>query len=432
MSFRIHEATRLVFKTTGPRHHFFGYYDKSPVDAASTRLLSHQVEFDWKRMPKAGDVVGIGYWDLGGSGYTPLAETRAYNWQQGAQLQWLGPGFSDEIIFNDCVDGEFVSRVVGMDGSVRRTLPRAVYTVDPDGSQAICVNYRRLFHTHKGYDYLGGSDAEGPRWRGELPEGDGLTLMDLKTGRHNLVLSTREVAAHRPLPIMRGAQHMLDHAMFSPDGRHVSFLHRWLYSAGIYSRLFVLDVKSGKFRCLSDSGMVSHSGWRGGGHLVAWARPESKIANLRKSRFAKQLLTPILPLWRRLTSTGTGLRAAIVGDSYIEFEVESNPVRSRVYGPRANFPGDGHNTFHPTNPRWMLTDSYEDSEFHRQLLLHDAERDVTIELGRFLSVPETCSTGFRCDLHPRWSLDGKMVCFDSSHEGGQRQTYLLHVHDLLG
>jgi Tol biopolymer transport system component len=35
----------------------------------------------------------------------------------------------------------------------------------------------------------------------------------------------------------------------------------------------------------------------------------------------------------------------------------------------------------------------------------------------------------RTDLHPRWSRDGKLITFDSIHEG-ERQIYLVDVGSL--
>ena len=51
-------------------------------------------------------------------------------------------------------------------------------------------------------------------------------------------------------------------------------------------------------------------------------------------------------------------------------------------------------------------------------------------LGKFyLSTPP--SIDLRCDLHPRWSRDGKYVCIDSAHENAQRQIYLLDVSRIV-
>ena len=39
-------------------------------------------------------------------------------------------------------------------------------------------------------------------------------------------------------------------------------------------------------------------------------------------------------------------------------------------------------------------------------------------------------SGLHCDLHPRWSRDGRQVVFDSIHEG-TRQIYMVDVRNLI-
>jgi len=46
-------------------------------------------------------------------------------------------------------------------------------------------------------------------------------------------------------------------------------------------------------------------------------------------------------------------------------------------------------------------------------------------IGRY-NAPFVFDGPYRCDLHPRWSRDGKQVCFDSVPEG-KRRIYVVDV-----
>src|SRR4051812_7034687 len=49
--------------TTGPKHHFFGYYDKTPWDKTGRYLLAHEVGFA-ARDPNPGEPLTVGMVDL--------------------------------------------------------------------------------------------------------------------------------------------------------------------------------------------------------------------------------------------------------------------------------------------------------------------------------------------------------------------------------
>ena len=49
--------------TRGPKHHWFGYYDKLQFDPTSRYVLGMQVSFE-HRSPTADDVISIGMVDL--------------------------------------------------------------------------------------------------------------------------------------------------------------------------------------------------------------------------------------------------------------------------------------------------------------------------------------------------------------------------------
>ena len=422
----------VIFQTHSPGHHFFGYYDKSPIDARGERLLSQAANFDYKRMPRADDVIDIGYWNLQTGDYTRLAETRAYNWQQGSQLQWLGPDFDRKIIFNDRNESGLVSRIVDTLDGDERVLPFPVYSVSPNGQFAICANYPRLAFAHPGYHYEGPVDA---CWDGPLPEGDGLFRLDLESGNVAQILSTRAMTEFLPLPSMLGSIHYLEHAMLDAAGKRFHFLHRWqLPDGGIYSRLLAANADGSDTRCLSDTGYVSHCCWSQPGEVVGWGRPASGTAGLRRSRFlSRYIIRPLLPLYHTIMRRIPTARAALLGDTYLAFpdregaaQLPATPLTAQ------KFPDDGHCTFRPGDSRWMLTDTYDDPDSYRHLFLYDREQDELIRIGRFYSEPETNAKGYRADLHPRWDFSGTRVIIDSTHERGERQMYVIDVSEIVG
>ena len=61
--------------------------------------------------------------------------------------------------------------------------------------------------------------------------------------------------------------------------------------------------------------------------------------------------------------------------------------------------------------------------------LYNVATGERIELAEFHAAARFTGD-IRCDLHPRWSLDGKAISIDSVHEGS-RQIYLVDVADIV-
>ena len=373
--------------TRGPRHHFFGYYDKCPWDATGKYLLALEVDF-MDRPPGPDDVAGIVVVDLETGSQERVAETRAWNWQQGCMLQWNPARPDREIIFNDRREGRFVSVVLDIHTGRERVLPLPVYTVSRDGTFALTTNFARLHHTRPGYGYAGVPD---PWWDDLRPEDDGIYLLDLETGHHRLVISLDRVARIEPDETMKGAVHWFNHLLLSPDDKRFVFLHRWRREGehGFRTRMFTANPDGTDIFLLARWGMVSHFDWRDPGHVLAWARHPSR------------------------------------GDRFYLFADRSEEVE--VVG-EGTLDQDGHCSYSPDR-RWILTDTYPDAEHKRTLILYRPEDDLRLDIGRFYSPPEL-SGEIRCDLHPRWSRDGLQVCIDSAHEG-TRQVYVLDVSKIV-
>ncbi|MFC1525194.1 hypothetical protein ACFL6X_00095 [Candidatus Latescibacterota bacterium] len=397
--------------TREPAHHFFGYYDKFPWDSSGRYVLGMQVSF-MDRPPWGQDAVTIGMVDTAEeNAWQPLAETTAWCWQQGTMLQWLGSAPDRLVVFNTRQADGYASTVLDVHSGERRSLSRPVYAVSGNGKWAVSVNFARLGVTRPGYGYNGIADP----WEDELaPADDGIYWMDLESGEHRLIVSLAQIVATRPQESMAGAKHWFNHLQFNTDDSRFLFLHRWTDADGRrHTRLFTSDPDGGHVHCVNDHDMTSHFDWRNPTHILAWAR-QHEIGD-RYFLFED----------RDVSQAESGRAGQGEGD---DIGTATAIPGVRVIGEDV-FDKDGHCSFSPDG-QWMLTDTYPDAESMRTLILYHLKSGQRVDVGRYYAIPEITGE-FRCDLHPRWSRDGRYICFDSVHEG-TRQIYVMDVGDVVG
>lgn len=376
--------------TRGPKFHWFGYYDKLQIDPSNRYVLGMQVDFE-HRSPAADDVIRVGMVDLAdGDRWIELGESRAWSWQQGCMLQWL-PGSTSEVVWNDREGGRFVSRILDVKSRRTRTLPGPVYAVSPDGRWAVAPNFSRLNDCRPGYGYAGIPDAG---FAVNAPGDDGIWRMDLKTGRRSLIVSFA-AAARIPYPQggLEGAKSWFNHLLVSPDGGRFIFLHRWRgerHGRSWATRMFTANHEGKDLYILDPHGGTSHFIWRDPRHVLAWATHPS-----RGDRFY---------LYRDRTA-----KVEVVGEGVMTV--------------------NGHCSYLPGN-EWILNDTYPDKQRNQNPYLFHVASGRRRPLGRFHS-PAEYTGEWRCDLHPRFSPDGRKVVIDSVHGGNGRQMYLIDISSIV-
>jgi hypothetical protein len=379
--------------TRGPKHHWFGYYDKREFDPTGRYVLGNEVDFE-HRSPRPDDAIAVGMVDLrDGDRWIELGTSRAWCWQQGCMLQWL-PGSSTEVIWNDRQDGRFVCHILDVATRSRRTLPAPIYAISPDGRWAIAPDFRRLQDVRPGYGYAGIAD---PGRDDPAPDGAGLWRIDLATGGTDLLFSFRTIAR---LPYLNdadagaGAKHWFNHLLVAPDGARFAFLHRWRGKAhgnGFATRLITANADGTNLHVLDPHGKTSHFIWRDPRHILAWAWHPSH------------------------------------GEKFYLYEDRTDNVN--VVGPEV-MTENGHCTY-LKDRRWILNDTYPDRGRLQHPYLYDDTRGTRHPLGHFRS-PAEYAGEWRCDTHPRSSPDGRSVVIDSPHGGNGRQLYLIDVSGLVG
>jgi hypothetical protein len=353
-----------------------------------------------------------------------VAETRAWNWQQGCRLQWLGPDFNARIIFNDLRNGKLVSVVVNVvSGKEEGVMCSPIYDVHPQGRYAISMNFSRLDAVREGYGYKGIQEKE---------PGDGIYFVDLEKNESAPMISLAQLSRLMPLSSMSEGKHWADQPTFNPSGTKFVFLHRWqTKNGGMHSRLCAADFENPAPEVLLDSGMASHFAWKNDGEVLIWARPAGTPASVGKTGLARKIL---VPLYHKFFKSSPALRQKISGDSFLLFKLSGEKPTSVGKGIITE---DGHCSFSPDG-NWLMTDTYPEREHWRVLqLFHLPSRELT-EVGRFYSLPDKKYgvrkdwdlSNLRTDLHPRWNRDGTQISFDSVHSGS-RQVHVIDVGKII-
>ncbi|MGQ9574881.1 MAG: antibiotic biosynthesis monooxygenase family protein [Thermoguttaceae bacterium] len=374
--------------TQGPKHHWFGYYDKLQFDPSCRYVLGMEVDFE-HRQPAPDDAIRIGMVDLARDDrWIELGTSRAWCWQQGCMLQWR-PQSRSEILWNDRRQDRLVCHILDVTTGKRRTIPHPIYTLSPDGRWAATCDFRRLADMRPGYGYAGLPD---PHQDELAPKDSGIWRVDLDSGAQALIVSLAELAR---VPFPKGdlakAKHWFNHLLVNPDGSRLEFLHRWRLPGqqGFLTRMCTVAPDGSELRILDQSGYTSHFIWRDPEHLLAWTRQEPH------------------------------------GNGFYLFEDKPGGA-VQIVG-KGVMTENGHCSYLPGG-QWILNDTYPDRQRHQQVYLYHVATGRKVVLGRF-HCPAQYQGPWRCDLHPRLSPDGQSVVIDSPHTGAGRQ---MHLIDLKG
>ena len=355
--------------------YFFGYYDKSPWDATGRYMICMRAKDTWS-VPDPLDTADIMLIDTEDkNSIRKVATTHTWNVQQGCMAQWLGPDFSSRILYNDLREGKYCSVVLDITTGEERVLPMPAYTVSADGKTVLSLNFSRLHSLRLGYGY-----AALPESTKEvaLPDTTAVWKMDVETGEVTELLKYTDFAKFQPRPEMQeeGSVHKVNHLMLSPNGKRFMVLYRWFCGQRKYTRLVTCNVDGTDMYVLSDDDMVSHCYWKNDEEIIAFER---------KKEF---------------------------GPGYYLMKDKTQEWK-HLWGQLSN---DGHPSYCPMESDLVVFDTYPNRLRVQEVKI---AKDTDPEPRTIAKVfaPFRYDNDTRCDLHPRWSRDGKKICFDSTFEG---------------
>ncbi|WP_430933700.1 right-handed parallel beta-helix repeat-containing protein [Saccharicrinis sp. 156] len=367
----------------GKEHLFASYYGINSFSHNQKYVTVLETDIN-DRIPDENDEAVLGLVNIETKEFKPIAKTRAWNFQQGCMAHWLATSPDSLIIYNDLRESKYVSIILNVHTKEEvKVIDRPISAVSPHGKEAISINFSRLSITRKDYGY--GGEGQDPRKDVQLPDNDGLFLVDLETGNSKLIVTIDDVKdiIHK---FNEDDLVYFNHTLVSRNGDKIFWLARTSPSWKTTALTCNIDGSDMK-RSFPDGWGGSHFDWLNDDELMITAKYEGK-------QHAHILYTVGQNDYKRL---GKGL---------LDY--------------------DGHGTFSPDG-KWMITDTYPLKNREQKIYLMDMDTEIVMPIARFIQ-PKEFKSGWRCDIHCRCSPKGDMVGFNSTHTGS-RQVYLMKLKD---
>jgi hypothetical protein len=222
--------------TSGDKHHFFGYIGQCqtiPWNASGQYILGLEIE-TIDRMPLPEEAATVFIIDTKDENkIIRLDKTNAWNPQQGTMFYWNPLSPDTQFFFNDrdVVTGEVFT--VLYDVAQRKRIREYRFEDTPignggvaaDGSAWLGLNYGRLARLRLVTGYPGALD-----WSKDYlaPENDGIFMVDVKTGKKNLLVSYRQLEQKlkESKPDLDHSGLFINHTLWNRDASRVYFFLR--------------------------------------------------------------------------------------------------------------------------------------------------------------------------------------------------------------
>lgn len=369
----------IVQVSNNKAEHLFGYYDKIPWNADGNLMI--YLETQNSNVNPASDFPAtIILHNLVNNSRQKIGESFAWNVQQGCMLQWRGPKYDQEIIYNTFIDGEYKAVIYNIIKKTKRIIDFPVYSVSNDGNVAISLDFSRLNTFRPGYGYINKMDLTANIF---CPDSYCIWFINLVSNKITPILKYSDLFEFNHLPSMNGAYHKVNHIMLNPSGKRFIFLHRWIKNGKKYDRMLSCDLDGKNLYDILDEGMVSHSYWLNDSDIIT---------------FANTYLQG--PQYYYLTDMTQNRKIAFNG------EIKE----------------DGHPSLSP-NGKFIITDTYPDFKRKQKLYLCSLDNNVVSNIAEIYANPKY-KDECRCDLHPRWDRQSSEICFDGAQDD-LRQVYIL-------
>lgn len=366
-------SVRIISPKT-ERRCFFGYYDLKAYDDSDRYHLCNIVEFE-NRFPTSSDVMELGVIDLDNGSYEKIDETTAWNFQQGAMLQW-SRAEKDVIYFNTFKDGEYLTIKKNVRTGEKSYAPVCA-NISRDGKYGLKINFSRIFDFRPGYGYCNIKD---PYFDVAQPENDGVFLVDLEKGIEKLILSYPDMVKLLNMPEVEKSKFVVNHITFNLSGDKFLLLLRNFPEEGsdAYGTALIVSDINGNARLIGGfEGGFSHYDWKSDNEVLFFARYKG------------------------------------VYDMYL---INVDTIEWTLLYPTI-FNGRNLHCLYSPDRRYMIGDTYAGKDGYRPLFFYDCKTKESDILTKSLVPYGNGFDDLRTDLHNRFNTKGDKISFDTIQNG---------------
>ncbi len=371
---------------------FFGYYDRKPNNISKSKILYHQLdgEISKNNLKKK---INLFYKDLFTRENTKFAESSTWNYQQGTLMQWLT---DTEIIYNDFINNVSVTCLYDTFSKKSRILKnKNYYSLSNDKKKIIYYNFSRISKFRPGYGYQAYNNDND----------EVFSVFDLSN--NNLLFSCNSEMIKKFFDI-KDDKFWLDHFIFSPDSKKISFYIRIPLDIGFKTKMVIYDLSKKKMYSILDNNFAGHYCWVDKANICVWTRD----SNISKQIYSNPLLSPIKKLYfiyRKLFNLPNFVRKSL-NEGFFYIDTVTSAKKKMFEEINSNY-GAGHFTI---KNNLLISDTFFIENYKRILFVYDFVNKNFIFKLKLKSNSDENST-IRCDLHPR--VDNCILYVDSDHEG---------------
>lgn len=395
-----------IFSSPKKENYFFGYYDKSQISRSQQYYASLKCTniYDY---PNRDEYVEIGYFKKNSKHFKKVDKTKAFNFQQGAMINWIYLNNDEKLIYNVIENGRLFSRISSLFYNSKYDLPIPIYALSKNSKFFLTINFEHLSKYRRGYGYdLSLIDEKNSYFKSNEI---GIWKYDIQKNKILRIISKEDFQ-------LENKNYWIEHINISPNNYDFVFLLRSKNTdGGIKTDFFLSDIEKTKLIKINNSGRTSHFNWISDNKIIVYGGISNKFNTFRKSKFFQSVpgVKMILKIYHLLIRHDTIISKKLTGDCYYIYDtkkikfhkIDNNNLNSE----------DGHPTVDTIENRYMITDTYSDLPKKKAFLIfYDLFEKREIQRIEVDSIDQLDNSPFRCDLHPRFlenSLNFSIDCF---------------------